>query len=163
MKPGASLPHLAWYRDRRAWRLLAIRFAPWFAGLSLAWEIAQLPLYTLWTEATPAYMAYAVVHCTLGDVLIGTAALLLALTVARGGGLAGWRWRRIAVLTALLGAGYTVFSEWMNTAILGSWAYAAWMPRVQLAGIAIGLSPLLQWLVLPPLALYLMRRSARRY
>ncbi len=151
------LPHLAWYRDGRAWRLLALRFLPWFAGLSLAWEIAQLPLYTLWTEATPGYIAFSVAHCTLGDVLIGASALLAALILLRAGSLASWRWARIAALAALLGAGYTVFSEWTNTAILGSWGYAASMPRIGLGGIEIGLSPLLQWLVLPPLALYFTR------
>jgi len=102
-------------------------------------------------------MAFAVVHCTLGDVLIGASALLVALILLRAGGLASWPWRRLA---ALLGAGYTVFSEWMNTAILGSWAYAASMPRIELGAVTIGLSPLLQWLVLPPLALYLMRLHA---
>src|SRR3970282_293034 len=126
------LPHLAWYRDRRAWRLLALRFLPWFAGLSLAWEIAQLPLYTLWTEATPGYIASSVAHCTLGDVLIGASALLAALILLRAGSLASWRWARIAALAALLGVGYTVFSEWTNTAILGSWGYAASMPRIRL-------------------------------
>jgi len=151
------LPHLAWYRDRRAWRLLALRFLPWFAGLSLAWEIAQLPLYTLWTEATPGYIASSVAHCTLGDVLIGASALLAALILLRAGSLASWRWARIAALAALLGVGYTVFSEWTNTAILGSWGYAASMPRIRLGGIEIGLSPLLQWLMLPPLALYFTR------
>jgi len=156
-------PHLhplVWYKDRRAWKLIATRFLPWLAGLSLAWEIAQLPLYTLWREATPGYMAFAVVHCTLGDVLIGASALLVALILVRAGSLASWPWRQLAALAALLGVGYTVFSEWMNTAILGSWAYAASMPRIQLGAIVIGLSPLLQWLVLPPLALYLMRRHA---
>ncbi|OGA72130.1 MAG: hypothetical protein A3G81_32565 [Betaproteobacteria bacterium RIFCSPLOWO2_12_FULL_65_14] len=128
--------------------------------MSLAWEIAQLPLYTLWTEATPAYIAFAVVHCTLGDVLIGAAALLLGLILARAGSFDTWPWRRIAVSAALLGAAYTVFSEWTNTAILGSWAYAASMPRLDLGGIEIGLSPLLQWLVLPPLAVYLTRLHA---
>jgi hypothetical protein len=24
------------------------RYLPWLAGLNLAWEIAQLPLYTIW-------------------------------------------------------------------------------------------------------------------
>lgn len=105
-------------------------------------------------------MAFAVVHCTLGDVLIGASALLVALILLRAGSLASWPWRRLAALAALLGAGYTVFSEWMNTAILGSWAYAASMPRIELGAVTIGLSPLLQWLVVPPLALYLMRLHA---
>lgn len=151
---------IAWYWDPQAWRLIGLKFLPWLAGLSLAWEIAQLPLYTLWTEATPGYIAFSVAHCTLGDVLIGTAALLLALVLVRAMALDTWPWRHIAVLAALLGAAYTVFSEWANTAILGSWAYAPSMPRIDLGGIEMGLSPLLQWLVLPPLAVYLTRRHA---
>lgn len=153
---------IAWYRDRRAWQLIASRFLPWLAVLSLAWEIAQLPLYTLWTEATATYMAFAVLHCTLGDVLIGASALLVALILVRAAGIASWRWLRIAALAALFGVGYTVFSEWMNTAILGSWAYASSMPRIPLGVIDIGLSPLLQWLVVSPLALYLARRGTTR-
>jgi hypothetical protein len=153
---------LAWYRDRRAWQLITSRFLPWLTVLSLAWEIAQLPLYTLWTTATPAYMAFAVLHCTLGDLLIAASALVVALFLLRAGSVASWRWRSIIALTALLGVGYTVFSEWMNTAILGSWTYASSMPRIPLGGVDIGLSPLLQWLVVPPVAIYLTRRVARR-
>jgi hypothetical protein len=36
------------------------------------------------------------------------------------------------------------------------------MPTLKMAGIYIGLSPLLQWLVLPPLALYLGGKFRRR-
>jgi hypothetical protein len=86
----------------------------------------------------------------------------MVLILGREGAVAQWRWRRIAVLTALAGAAYTVFSEWSNTSILGSWAYSGLMPTLKMAGIYIGLSPLLQWLVLPPLALYLGGKSRRR-
>ena len=48
--------------DREAWRFIALRYLPWLALLSLAWEVVQLPLYTLWREATPGYVAFAVVH-----------------------------------------------------------------------------------------------------
>jgi hypothetical protein len=150
---------IPWYRDRVAWRWIGLRFLPWFAALSLAWEIAQLPLYTIWTEASSAYIAFAVVHCTLGDLLIGSAALLLALLLAREPGIARWRWRRLALLVVPFGVAYTAFSEWLNTAVLGNWAYAASMPTIALAGADIGLSPLLQWVLLPPLALYLGRRA----
>lgn len=145
----------AWYRDRETRALIALRYVPWLAGLNLAWEIAQLPLYTLWREASARAIAFAVAHCTAGDILIGAFALVLALTLAREGAVAQWRWRRIAALTALAGISYTVFSEWSNTAILGSWAYSALMPTLRIAGIEVGLSPLLQWLLLPPAALRL--------
>jgi hypothetical protein len=150
-----------WFRDRQAWRFIARRYLPWLAGLQLIWELAQLPLYTLWEEATPAYIAFAVAHCTLGDIVIGSAALLVALILLREGALPTWRWRALGVLTALIGAGYTVFSEWMNLTILRSWAYAESMPAIAVGAVEIGVSPLLQWLVLPPLSLYLSRTLGR--
>jgi hypothetical protein len=150
-----------WFQDRQVWRAIAFGYLPWLAALNLTWEVAHLPLYTLWKEAEPAYIAFSVAHCTLGDVLIGAAALLTALITGREGALAEWRWRRIAVITAFLGVGYTIFSEWMNLTILRSWTYAESMPKLELAGIEIGVTPLLQWLVVPPLALYLARKTPR--
>jgi hypothetical protein len=47
----------------------------------------------------------------------------------------------------LLGLVYTVFSEWLNVSVRGSWAYASAMPVVPILGT--GLSPVLQWLVVP--------------
>jgi hypothetical protein len=147
------------FRDRRAWRLIVYRYLPWLALLNLAWEAAHVRLYTLWEEAPPLYIAFSVVHCTLGDVLIGGLALVLALLLGREAEFREWRWRRIAALTVAFGAGYTIFSEWMNVTVLRSWVYAEAMPTVNLAGIQIGLTPLAQWLVLPPLALCLARLS----
>ena len=92
MIPAHAEPR--WYEDRAALGFIALRFAPVLGALNLAWEVAQLPLYTLWRDATPAFRAYAVVHCTLGDVLIGTSALAIALLLTRAGGPRGWRWGR---------------------------------------------------------------------
>lgn len=150
-----------WYREPAALRFIALAYLPWLAGLNLAWEMTHVSLYTLWKEAEASYIAYSVVHCTAGDVMIGAAALLLALIVGREKSLAQWRWRRIGAVTALAGTAYTIFSEWMNTIVLRSWTYAEAMPRLELASIEIGASPLAQWLVLPPLALYLARKTRR--
>ena len=72
-----------------------------------------------------------------------------------------WQWRRIFLLMVVLGPAYTLASEWLNTT-LARWTYSELMPTVSLAGIRIGVSPLLQWLVLPPLALHLARRGYSR-
>lgn len=152
-----------WVRDRRAWLLIALRYAPWFAGLNLLWEVAHARLYTLWYEAKPTYIAFSILHCTLGDVLIGPAALFTALIAGREGPVARWRWFRVAVLTVLIGLAYTVFSEWMNLTVLRSWTYAESMPTVRLGALEIGLTPLLQWLVIPPVSLYLARATGRRF
>lgn len=149
-----------WFRDREAWRLIALRYLPWLAGLNLVWEAAHVRLYTIWYEAEPGYIAFSVLHCTLGDMLIGAAALIVALIAGREGPLAQWRWRRIAAVTTLVGAGYTLFSEWMNVTLFRSWTYAESMSTLDLGGFEMGITPLAQWLVLPPLALAL---SAGRY
>lgn len=150
-----------WLRDRQTWRLIAGGYLPWLAILNLAWEAAHVRLYALWTDAEAAYIAFSVVHCTVGDVLIGACALLLALVLGREASLAQWRWRRIAILTMVFGVGYTVFSEWMNITILRSWIYSESMPTLDLAGVEVGVTPLAQWFVIPPLALYLAGKSSR--
>jgi hypothetical protein len=143
--------------DRQAWRFIAVRYAPWLAALSLAWELAQLPLYTLWKEATPGYIAFAVAHCTTGDLLIGVAALLIGRILGREEAFG----TRTLLWMLILAPGYTLFSEWLNTT-LGRWAYSDLMPTVRIAGLVIGLSPLLQWLVIPPLALHLAKKRIIR-
>jgi hypothetical protein len=147
-----------WFRDRATRRFIALRYLPLLAALNLAWEAAHVRLYTLWQEAPLAYIAFSVVHCTLGDVLIGAIALLVALITGREAALARWRWRRIAAVATFAGVAYTAFSEWMNLTVLRSWTYAESMPTVAVGATDIGISPLLQWLVLPPVSLYVARR-----
>jgi hypothetical protein len=55
-----------------------------------------------------------------------------------------WRGGALVVIGALA---YTAWSEWVNVYRIGSWSYTADMPLL----FGIGLSPLLQWLMLPPL------------
>ena len=151
-----------WYRDAAARSLILRRYLPWLAMLSLGWEIAQLPLYTLWKQATPAYMAFAVAHCTVGDVLIGALALMLSLQLFRTDSPKQWPRGRIAVLTVIAAVSYTALSEWINTVALRNWEYSSLMPRVRLGEIELGLSPLAQWLLIPPLALWLAFRPPSR-
>jgi len=125
---------------------------------NLVWETLQLPLYSLWTTGTTQKMAFAVVHCTGGDVLIALSALIIALVV-----LGTQRWPaegyvRVMLATLVLGVGYTVFSEWLNIIVRSSWAYSDLMPVIPIANI--GLSPLLQWILIPAIALWIARRKA---
>jgi hypothetical protein len=79
---------------------------------------------------------------------------MIALAVTRD---ADWPLRRpragagIAIAASLA---YTVWAEWRNVYVLGSWAYADAMPTIG----GIGVAPLMQWIVLPVLALLLLRR-----
>ncbi|HEV2067189.1 MAG TPA: hypothetical protein VGR08_10145, partial [Thermomicrobiales bacterium] len=61
------------------------------------------------------------------------------------------------VVFTLLGVAITVIAEGIATEVLGWWAYAEWMPTLPLLGT--GLLPLVQWLVLPPLVVWFVRRQ----
>lgn len=151
-----------WYHDRSALSLIARRYLPALAAFNLTWEIAQLPLYTIWREANAGYIAFAVAHCTVGDVLIGSAAFAIALIAVRAGAAQEWPWLKIGAATTLIGVTYTIASEWMNTTLRQGWQYSELMPTLELRGLVIGLSPLAQWLIVPPLTICLVRRFAPR-
>jgi hypothetical protein len=141
---------------------LILRVGGAFAVLNLAWEVAQLTLYTIRWIDPPARIAFAVIHCTGGDLMIGDFSLAPALLIVVG----GWpenaaSRRQVIVLTTLFGVGYTVFSEWLNVEVRQTWAYSEAMP--QLPPLGTGLTPVLQWVLLPRLALlWAYRNSARR-
>jgi hypothetical protein len=132
-----------------------------FAALNLAWETAQLPLYTIWVTDPWPRVAFAVVHCTGGDLLIGAGSLLAALSIVGRGWPNGRSTRvRAILLTTVFGLGYTIFSEWLNVVVRETWAYTQRMPT--LPPLGTGLSPLLQWLLLPGVALELVARRASK-
>ena len=66
----------------------------------------------------------------------------------------------MALAAILLGASYTILSEWLNVEIRRTWSYAAAMPVVPWLGT--GLAPLLQWLVVPSLAFAITAQRYRR-
>ena len=116
----------------------------------LIWEIAHTPLYTIWVEESWGEIAFAVMHCTAGDLLIAMSTLLLALFAF---GSASWPRDRVApvlVATIVLGVGYTIFSEWLNIEVREAWAYREIMPVIPI--IDAGLTPVMQWVVIPSLA-----------
>ena len=129
------------------------------AAGNLAWEAAHLPLYTLWRTGTASEKLFAVVHCTLGDLLIALASLTLGLVPV---GHRDWpvlRFVAVGAFSIAFGLGYTVFSEWLNIVVRKSWAYSELMPVVPVFGFEVGVSPLLQWIVVPALALYSARQA----
>ena len=146
-----SAPPLDWLR---AIRVYVVVIAIW----NLLWEAMHLPLYTIWTTGTVEEKVFAVVHCTGGDVLIAVSAFLLALCLIGDGAWPNVQFWPVALLTAGFGVTYTVFSEWLNLVVRQSWAYSELMPVLPWLGT--GLSPLMQWVVIPIAALWLARRSA---
>ncbi len=144
-----------WLRALRAYLAMTL-------GANLAWEAAQLPLYTLWTTGTTAEKVFAVLHCTGGDLLIATSVLVLALLLVGDPAWPTMGHRQVAVLTLVFGLAYTAFSEWLNTVVRSAWAYSELMPVIRISRLEIGVSPLLQWVLLPSFALWWAGRTARQ-
>jgi hypothetical protein len=126
---------------------------------NLIWEAAQFPLYTIWSDGSSSHLMLAMFHGTGGDVFIAASALAMSLAAfgdRQWPGSATWR---VALPTILIGLAYTFYSEWMNVEVRQVWAYSELMPR--LPWIGTGLSPVLQWLIVPSLAFWVTGRSAR--
>lgn len=138
------------------WLFRLRRYLAFVAAANLVWEAAHVPLYTIWGEGTPSEIAFAVIHCTGGDLLISVASLVLALLLV---GNHAWPARAVgpvAVLTSAFGVSYTVFSEWLNVVVRKSWAYSDLMPVIPV--LDAGLSPVAQWIVIPLTAFWWARR-----
>ena len=129
---------------------VAISFA-----LNLVWEVLQLPLYTIWQSAAAPRLAYAVLHCTAGDALIALVSFLFTSIILRTAMWPSSKPWRGSVLVISFGLAYTAYSEWRNVYEIGAWAYSPAMPLVS----GIGLSPLLQWLIVPAITLLVFRAA----
>ena len=114
--------------------------------LNLTWEIGHVRLYSLWMEADGPHIAWSVFHCSLGDVLIALATFALAGVVLRRADWPASRPWAGCVIMVIGAMGFTAWSEWYNVYRTGAWAYTPVMPTI----FGVGLSPLMQWLIIPP-------------
>ena len=121
------------------------------AALHLVWEIVQLPLYTIWRSETAREIATAVVHCTAGDLMIAALSLVTSLLLFGNRSWPAERFLIVQMSMLIVGVGYTIYSEWLNTVVRKSWTYTPLMPT--LPWIGVGLSPLAQWLIVPSIAM----------
>lgn len=137
----------------------AIRLIVIFGVLNLIWEILQLPFYTLWNMGTPGEIAYAVIHCTGGDVLIGVFVALISTTVLRAGLFQVRGSWQFPMLFIPFGLTYTIFSEWLNVSVVKGWAYSDLMPLIPPLGT--GLTPTLQWVIVPLLTWVCLDQASR--
>lgn len=135
-----------------AWLSMLRRYLLFIAVASLVWEVAQLPLYTIWTEGTVGEIAFAVLHCTGGDLLIAGASILGALLLFGNGRWPVERYGVVATVSIVTAVAFTIHSEWRNVEVLGSWTYSEWMPTLPVIGT--GVSPLAQWIVIPMAAFW---------
>ncbi|HYA47776.1 MAG TPA: hypothetical protein VEF92_09520 [Burkholderiales bacterium] len=146
-------------RQRDGWRQFPeVRLIRLALPLELLWEMIQFPLYNVWYQHKWSYILYGLAHCTLGDLLILLALYEITALLTRN---RYWYVNNVVrpgALFTLLGLGYTVYSEFMNVRVKGTWGYTELMPIIP--ELHVGATPLLQWLLLPPVLLWLMRRTS---
>lgn len=141
-------------RLNRFFRIPELIFCFFAFFLNFFWEVVHTYFYTL-KESPFETMLYGWLHCTLGDVMISLGSFWLVSLVTRSR-----RWLLILnkvnfLCFIMLGTVYTVFSEWANVRVFKSWDYNEMMPMIPLTGI--GLTPVLQWVVVPSVVIFLVR------
>ncbi len=121
--------------------------------LHFVWEMLSVPFYTGMLEQPHGDGVRCCLQATLGDMVIALVAYaVVALRTGRA-----WLVRPAsgAILGYLaVGLGITVIFELVSVYQLARWSYAPAMPVI--AGV--GVLPLVQWIILPLLTLWLTRR-----
>lgn len=135
-----------WYQP---WAALAVLGA----ALNFVWEMVVMSFYETRTTSVAGVGIATCLVATLGDVgiTLGSYGVAAKITTRR------WLSQlTLAPCVAYLAVGIvmTIAFEYVNVNVLHRWSYAPRMWTV--AGI--GVLPLLQWLVLPPIVLWLARR-----
>lgn len=116
--------------------------------LNYLWELAQAPFYVGLERYDPAVFWHCFV-ASLGDGLMVLAIVALGWSSFRR---SDWfQWPGVAGYLIMLTAGLVlaVLVEWTGVHILGRWEYADKMPT--LPWVRIGLVPIAQMVILPPL------------
>ena len=122
------------------------------------WEWMQTPFFTDITDEINLIVWYRV-HCTIGDIMIlGISIILWSLFKKDGKWFFSPRKKDYLVIT-LLGVSYTSYSEILNVVVRQSWGYSELMPVIP--GTHIGIVPIIQWLILPSVILYVCARFIR--
>ena len=129
--------------------------------LNFVWELLHLPLFN-GLDDTHHYVV--ILHCTkatFGDVVISLAAFYCACFFS---GTRDW------ILTSdkvglvvffTVGLLITIGFELLATGPLNRWEYSPLMPIIPV--IRVGLSPVMQWLIIPLIQLWIVRRVLLSY
>ena len=125
--------------------------------LNFLWEMQQMPFFQLSSKFSCLDMVKNCTLATVGDVGISITAFWL---VAAGAKSRQWfhqprLWQIGGFI--LVGVVITVIFEALATGPLNMWQYAAFMPTVPF--LNTGLLPLLQWLLLPPIIIWFVKRQ----
>jgi len=129
--------------------------------LNHPWEFIQSPLFEGMADKPHWEAVKGCTQAALGDAVIMLIAYWVVAMFRRSREWVTAPDRQGVLALAMVGVAITVFIEWLAVHgwWLASWSYAPAMPVVP--GLGIGVVPLLQWIVLPPLVAALVGRQLR--
>ena len=124
--------------------------------LNFIWEMLQMPLFSFYQEASVIGINIACLQASVGDAIMLVIAywLLAALLKSRE-----WIFHLNSKRMAMFlvpGIVFTILAEALAIGPLHRWEYAEIMPTLPYLGT--GLVPIAQWLILPPLVLWIVKR-----
>jgi hypothetical protein len=125
--------------------------------LNLPWELWQIPFFGGMADVPHWKGVLECTRATAGDAVISLVCYSIVSAL--------WKERRWiarttqAPIATFVAAGLviTAVSELFSVRLLGRWSYSALMPEVG----GVGVLPFLQWLLIPPALICLVRRQLR--
>jgi hypothetical protein len=124
---------------------------------NFVWEMWQMPYYVGFNSLDHMSVVRTCTQASLGDGVISVLAFWSGAAIARS---RGWIYTLpISSTVTYLASGVviTIFMEWLATEVWDRWEYASIMPELPILGT--GMLPMLQWLILPPLILWVARQQ----
>ena len=124
------------------------------------WEILQAPLFRSMQDVSHMDGIRICLQATFGDMVIALIAFWVASFLA---GTRQWAaqpdLRSIAAWLST-GTAVTLAIEFYSTEVTDRWAYGSSMPRLPLIGT--GITPVAQWIVVPMVVLWYLRRLSAK-
>ena len=125
--------------------------------LNFVWEFWQIGWFADIASASHLDGVKICTAATFGDVGIALVAFWVTSISEKSRSWVRKPTKRNVMGFAFVGIVVTVLFEWLATGVLDRWAYAESMPTLPVLGT--GLLPLMQWIVIPPLVLWFVRRQ----
>lgn len=119
-----------------------------------------MPFFRFTAEQSYTAMNWMCTRASIGDGLIS---VLAYLTVRYRDDAPDWYrspGKSQYVVYLSVGVLLTIVLEWINIYLLGRWDYSPLMPVIP--GINVGIIPVLQWLIVPLVLLYVLNQGERR-
>ena len=121
--------------------------------LHFVWEMWQIPFFAGMSEANHWSAVIQCTRATIGDGFITLFAYGISAIAARDIYWLYHRTFRSWTIYLAVGLTATTILEYFATEVYGRWQYSESMPLLSI--FDIGLTPFLQWLLIPPVSLWI--------